>query len=190
VKIRIHRTELILFLLLLGTYGYFYQSTHHNEAARFDQMRAIVQDHELKINKYWCNTAYVIHYQKQGLDHIFPNKAPGMTLLSVVPFAAIAAGLSTFCRLGLVAGRYWHIVIYLTTVLTVSLLSALAAVAIYRVLKQMTGDSYLSILAVIGIWLGTLALPYSTLFFSHQFVAALLAITFFLLFRLRSEQGM
>ena len=190
MKIWIHRTELILFLLLWLSYGYFYQSTHHNEAARFDQMRAIVQDHVLEINKYWWNTADVIHYPKNGSDHIYPNKAPGMTLLGIVPFAAISAVLGVFYQLGLVNGGYWHLVTYLTTLFSVSLLSALAAVAIYRALRQMKADAYLSILAVIGIWLGTLAFPYSTLFFSHQFVASLLAITFFLLFRLRSSSEM
>lgn len=187
MKIRIHRTELILFLLLWLTYSYFYQSTHHNEAARFDQMRAIVQDHVLEINKYWWNTADVIHYSKSESDHIYPNKAPGMTIISVIPFAAIAAVLGALYRVGVVNGGYWHLVTYLTTLFTVGLLSALGAVAIYRVLKQMKADEYLSILAVVGIWLGTLAFPYSTLFFSHQFVASLLAIAFFLLFRLRSS---
>jgi hypothetical protein len=190
VKIGIHRTELILFLLLSLSYGYFYQSTHHNEAARFDQMRAIVQDHVLEINKYWWNTADVIHYPTNGANQIYPNKAPGMTLVSVVPFAVISAVLSGLYRLGLVNGAYWHVVTYLTTLFGVSLLSALAAVAIYRVLRQMKADPYLSILAVTGIWLGTLAFPYSTLFFSHQFVAALLAIAFVLLFQLRSSDGM
>jgi hypothetical protein len=69
------------------------------------------------------------------------------------------------------------------TVLTVSLLSAIAAVAIYRVLNSLSGDKYMSILAVLAIWLGTLAFPFSTLFFSHQLVAALLAIAFYLLFK-------
>lgn len=190
MKIRIHRTELILFLLLWLSYGYFYQSTHHNEAARFDQMRAIVQDHVLEINKYWWNTADIIHYSKSGANHVYPNKAPGMTLVGVVPFAAISAILSVFYRLGLVGGGYWHVVTYLTTWLTIGSLSAVAAVAIHRVLRMMKADAYLSILAVIGTWLGTLVFPYSTLFFSHQFAAALLAIAFFLLFQLRSDNEM
>src|ERR1700736_4419777 len=163
-----YRVELLLFLLLFATYAYFYQSIHHNEASRFDQMRAVVEKHELEINHYWWNTADIIHYPKNGSDHVYPNKAPGMTLLGIVPFAAISAVLGVFYQLGLVNGGFWHLVTYLTTLFSVSLLSALAAVAIYRALRQMKADAYLSILAVIGIWLGTLAFPYSTLFFSHQ----------------------
>ena len=66
-------------------------------------MRAIVHDRTLKINQYWWNTADIIHYRKQGADHIYPNKAPGMTLLSAVPFAAISAVLGASHRLGLVS---------------------------------------------------------------------------------------
>ena len=182
--IRTHRTELLLFLLLWMTYAYFYQSTHHNEAARFDQMRAIIQDHTLAINKYWWNSADVIHIQKNGSDHIYPNKAPGMTLLALIPFGILSFCLTVFRSLGLPEWIYWHLLTYLTTIFTVSLLSTLAAVAIYRVLKRITADSYLSALAVVAIWLGTLAFPYSTLFFSHQLAAALLAIAFYFLFEL------
>jgi len=83
---------------------------------------------------------------------------------------------------GLPAWFQWHALAYLTTIFTVSLLSAAAAVAIYRVVLRMSGSSYFSVLAVLGIWLGTLVFPFSTLFFSHQFTAALLAIAFYLLF--------
>jgi PA14 domain-containing protein len=179
-----YRTELLLFLLLWATYAYFYQSTHHNEAARFDQLRAIVDDQTLAINHYWWNSADVIHYNKDGSDHIYPNKAPGMTLLALIPFIVLSLSLSALRGLGLPPWTYWHLLTYLTTVFTVSLLSAVAAVAIYRVLKQLAGNSYLSVLAVLAVWLGTLVFPFSTLFFSHQLVAALLTIAFYLLFRL------
>jgi hypothetical protein len=40
-------------------------------------------------------------------------------------------------------------------------------------------------LVVLAIWLGTIAFPFSTLFFSHQLTAALLALAFCLIFQLR-----
>ena len=187
--IRDYPTELLLFVLLLGSYAYFYQSTHHNEAARFDQLRAIVEKQTLKINDYWWNTADVIHYQKNGADHIFPNKAPGMTLLSVAPFTIISLGLSVFRGFGFPAWAHWHTVVYLVTLLAVGALSALAGVLIYRVLTEISGKKYLPALTIVAIWLGTLAFPYSTLFFSHQFAAALLAFAFYLLFRLGHDRN-
>ncbi|MFL6514619.1 MAG: PA14 domain-containing protein [Chthoniobacterales bacterium] len=186
---KLYPVELLLFALLLGTYAYFYQSTHHNEAARFDQMRAIVEEHTLRINSHWWNTADVIHYPNNGREDIFPNKAPGMTLLGLVPYSIVSLGLAILHKVGLPQWAHWHLVVYLTTVLGVSALSALAGVLIFRVLKDVTGKTYVPALSVVGIWLGTLVFPYSTLFFSHQLAAALLVFAFYLLFRLKEETG-
>lgn len=179
-----YRTEVLLFLLLLGSYAYFYQSTQHNEAARFDQLRAIVENHTLQINQYWWNTADVIHYPKDGSDHIYPNKAPGMTLINLVPYVAVSCAVSSLTHMGFPPWAYWHTVVYLTTLLGVGTLSALAAVAIYRIAIELSGDRYFPLLIICAIWLGTLVFPYSTLFFSHAFAGSMLALAFFLLFRL------
>jgi hypothetical protein len=183
--VQTHRVELVLFVLLWGTFAYFYQSTQQNEAARFDQTRAIVQEHRLAIDDYWWNSADVIRYTKNGRDYIYPNKAPGTTLLAVPIFWVTTHLLKPFTAVGLPEWVYWHMVAYFTIILTISLLSALAAVAIYRVLIRMSGDSGFSVFAVLAIWLGTMAFPFSTLFFSHQLAAALLGIAFYLLFALR-----
>ena len=179
------RVELLLFVLLWGTFAYFYQSTQQNEAARFDQTRAIAQDHRLAIDDYWWNSADVIRYNKNGRDYIYPNKAPGTTLMAVPVFWLITHLLKPFIAIGLPEWIYWHLVTYLTIIFTVSLLSALAAIAIYRVLLRCTDDAGFSVFAVLAIWFGTMAFPFSTLFFSHQQAAALLAIAFYLLFALR-----
>jgi hypothetical protein len=44
-----HRVEFLLCILLWVSYAYFYQSTQHNKAARFDQMRALILDRTLEI---------------------------------------------------------------------------------------------------------------------------------------------
>src|SRR4051794_2376722 len=144
-------------------------------------MRAIVEHGTVEINKFWWNTADVIHYSKDGSDHIFPNKAPGMTLVGLVPYVVTANLIAFLHKLGFPGWAYWHTVVYLTTLLGVSAFSAATAVAIYRILSELSGDRYFSAIAVLGIWLGTLVFPYSTLFFSHQFAASLLALAFFLL---------
>jgi hypothetical protein len=50
-----------LFTLIWMSYAYFYQATGDNEAARLDQLRALVEDHTLKIDQYWWSSADVIH---------------------------------------------------------------------------------------------------------------------------------
>jgi hypothetical protein len=176
--------EAVLFLLLWTSYAYFYQSAKHNEAARFDQVRSLLDRRSFAIDEFAYNTADVVEVARDGIPHIYPNKAPGTTCLALVPFGFWSGLLSP---LGLSLHRHWHFVAYLTTVTTVGLLSALAGVALYGVLRRMTEDRLFSALSVVAVWLGSIAFPFSTLFFSHQLAAALLAIAFFLLFRLRRD---
>ena len=182
------RTELLLFALLFVSYAYFYQSTGTSEAVRFDQIRALVHDHTLTIDKYCFNSPDLVRYPKET-GSLYPNKAPGMTFAGAIPFALFSPILSWLQMLGLPDGVFWHLLTYLTTVFTVSVISALAAVAMYRVLLKLTDDTYFSILVVLTIWLGTLIFPYSTLFFSHLLAASLLTIAFYFVFELRPESS-
>src|SRR5213078_4137572 len=128
----------------------------------------------------------LIRYPKDT-GRLYPNKAPGMTFIAAIPFALLSAIFSPLRAVGMPEWFYWHLLTYLTTVFTVSLASAVAAVAIYRMLKKITGDRYFSAVSVLAIWLGTLVFPFSTLFYSHVAAGSLLAIAFYLLFELRSK---
>lgn len=177
------RVELLLFVLIWLTYAYFYQSTQHNGAARFDQARAIVEDGTLHIDRFTYNTADVIEYGREGeARHWYPNKAPGTTLLAVAPFWLWTKVVGAF---GVEEPLFWHIVAYLTILSTIALLSALAAVAMYAVLRRLTGSVAAPAAAVVAVWLGTICFPFSTLFFSHMQAAAQLVIAFYFLFKYR-----
>ena len=182
---RKYQIELLLLILLWTTYAYFYQSIGTNEAVRFDQMRALVQDHTLAIDTYCYNSPDQIRYPEHT-GRLYPNKAPGLTLIGAIPFALLSKLLSPLRAVGMPEWFYWHLLTYLIIVFTVSLISALSAIAIYRVLKKLTDDSYFSALIVLAIWLGTLWFPYSTLFYSHVMAGSLLAIAFYFIFELRS----
>ena len=175
---------MLLFLLLFTSYAYFYQSAKHNEAARFDQLRALVETGTLAIDEFAHNTADVVEVTRDGRRRVYPNKAPGLTLLALLPFAFWSGLLRP---LEMASHAHWHAVAYLTTVTTVGLLSALAGVAVYGVLKRLTDEALLSALSVAAVWLGSIAFPFSTLFFSHQAAAALLALAFCRIVALRQD---
>jgi hypothetical protein len=174
----------LLFLLLFASYAYFYQSAKHNEAARFDQVRALVERGTFAIDAFAHNSADVVEVVRDGRPHVYPNKAPGLTGLALLPFAFWSGLLSP---LEAASHVHWHAVAYLTTVTTVGLLSALAGVAMFGVLRRLTEDPLLSALSVAAVWLGSIAFPFSTLFFSHQAAAALLALAFCRIFALRQD---
>jgi hypothetical protein len=172
------RVKVLLFALLWLTYAYFYQSTHPNEAARFDQARAIIEQGVLYIDRYAFNTGDAVIVVSDGLRHVYPNKAPGTTILGVAPLAFWSNLLGLF---GMQEQARWHLAVYLTILTTISLISTLAAVAMYSLLVDRTGNSMFSVLTVLAIWLGTICFPFSTVFFSHMQAAAQLVFAFWLI---------
>ena len=166
------RPETALFVLALGVYAYFFQGGGWNQNVRFDLTRAIVEQHTLILDDYIVNTgdyAYVA-------PHYYSDAAPGLSVLAVPVYAAVHP-LAQGRRV-----RAWivHLGAYLATLVCVSLPSALAVAMLFRVAAELGAPAAAAVLAV--SWaLGTLALPYATLFYSHQLTASLLIISFGLL---------
>ena len=77
------RAELLLFLLLWSSYSYFYQSAQHNEAARFDQIRTLLEDRSVAIDRFAYNTADVVVVERGGVKHVYAAKAPGTGMSQV-----------------------------------------------------------------------------------------------------------
>jgi hypothetical protein len=80
------RPQLPLFLLVFGVYAYFYQAGGWNQNSRFDLTRAIVEHHTIAIDAFADNTGDKA--QREG--HWFSDKAPGLSLLAVPPYAGAA----------------------------------------------------------------------------------------------------
>jgi hypothetical protein len=186
---RICQVELWLFLLVWLSGAYFYHSPQHNENARWDQMRAILEERTLAIERYAYNTADVVELEKDGKNRVYPNKAPGTTMTGLGPFWLFKTALRPALKAKLVSeARYWHLVAYLTRIFTVGLLSALAAAFVCRLLRKLTNDALSSALAVVAAFMGSIAFPYAALFYSHQQAAAQVAIAFCLIVEFHENQ--
>jgi hypothetical protein len=173
---------LLLVLLLWPTYAYFYQAGEHNEAARLDLVRAFTQDGVLWVDTYAWNSADLIAYQRDGVQHYYSGKAPGSSMLAALPFALAAKLLRP---LALPDGVHWHAVVYATAIATVNLLSALAAAALFGACLRASGSAWAALGGVAAVWLGTILFPFSTLQFGHAQAAAFLAFAFALIHGLR-----
>ncbi len=73
--------------------------------------------------------------------------------------------------------------------MVIGLPSALAGALIYLVCKQISGSSWHAGIVTAAVALGTMSFPFSVVFFGHQLAAALLWISFYLIFRLRNQSG-
>lgn len=176
-----YKIEWLLFFLLLITYAYFYQAGQHNEAARFDQVRAIVEKWQLNIDPFAYNSADIIRYDN-GL--LYPNKAPGTSFIGV-PFFYIFKKFFSFFIFP--EWLRYHLLCYLTTIFTINLLSAFCGVCIYWFLFRISRNVPLSIFITFSYSLGTIAFPFATLYFSHQLAASLVFICFYTVFAVKDD---
>ena len=115
-----------LFLVLFISYAYFYQAGGWNQNSRFALVRAILNEHTVRIDPYQRNTGDIAFYE----GHYYSDKAPGLALAAVpvtapVRLVYIASGgdPETFDGLALLS--------WAATILTVGLLTAAAGVVVF-----------------------------------------------------------
>jgi hypothetical protein len=197
---------LVLTLILLFVYAYFFPRwADWNQNTRLNLTLAIVETGSLAIDPYHENTGDKLYYQ----GRYYSDKAPGLSFAAVpiygvmypvlnsAPVSAVLERLGSSSALestlnpeGTGANRdkiIFAVAQYVFTVLLVSLPSALLGLLLFRFLSRFTPDPWLRLFLVLAYGLGTAALPYSTVFYSHQLGAVLTFAAFFLVFRIRWE---
>jgi hypothetical protein len=161
-------------------YGYYYQEPQANGNSRLDLTFAIVQQGQLTIDSYYdaAGTNTIDRAFVNG--HYYSDKAIGTSILTVIFYAPLYLLMKlTGHQLSLL-----HIK-YILTVFVVAIPSAFAGSLVYVLCETLSGSRLRAYLATLAVALGTMALPFSAIFFGHQLAAALLFIAFFLMFNLK-----
>src|SRR5512140_1138414 len=81
------RVAAALFLVAFVAYGWFFGGGGWNQNANFDLTRAIVERGTFRIDAYRANT-YDVSF---NAGHVYANKAPGLSILACIPYAALYA---------------------------------------------------------------------------------------------------
>src|SRR3972149_1420165 len=209
------RIELMIFLILFITYSYFHQGGGWSQNSRFAQIRSIVETGQFKINNYLIYRVVNdsggkpklqrqpippdIELEQIGLiantgdlsileGRLYPNKPPGAVLAAVPAYFAI---YHVERALGIDPDDWWPLTInaYLTTVFSVSLLTALGGAAFYRISLRLFSSSptWAHAVSTMAFGLGTLILPFATMLSDHDMVAALSLFSFGLF--LKAQEG-
>ncbi|WP_428267737.1 hypothetical protein [Haliangium sp.] len=177
-----------LFALALAAYAYFYQAGGWNQNVRVDLTRALVEQRSPRIDRYHANTGdkgcrgpggRCVRARPDMDQHYYCDKAPGVSLLGVIPYAPMwaLAGSERPALSFLVAASY------LSTVVAVALPSAAAVALLYLLLAGFGVAARIRAVVALGWAFATLAWPYATLLYGHQLAAALLIAAFALLVR-------
>lgn len=168
-----------LFFLLVGIYAYFYQAGGANQNTRFDLVRSIVEEQTFRIDHYHYNT----NDKARREQHYYIDKAPGVSWLGVPVHEAIIASIGNKRPIP----RYLDVSMYLVTVFAVAIPSALAGGMLFVLVGILGLPTKARVALALAYGLGTLAFPYSTLFYGHQLAAALLLAAFVLMVRIRHQ---
>ncbi len=178
--LRAHKNAWVVFLFLVLVYAYFYHEPGYNGGSRLGLTAAIVEESRLTIDTFHQGTGFATGDKAVYNGHFYSDKAIGSSLLAVPPYAAIYWGARMF---GYRVGTW--LAAHLLTFLAIGIPSALAGALIYAVCEMISGNPLRAGVVTAAVTLGSLAFPFSLIYFGHQLAASLLWFSFFLIFRLR-----
>ena len=182
-KIRTHRKDaLVIFILLALVFAFFYQWPGWNENSRFSLIHAIVEEGSLSIDNFYSVPGTATWDVAVHDGHYYSDKAIGPAIIGSIVYFPLywLQGWTNFPDQVTA-----HIII---TFLVVGLPSAFAGSLMYILMVFVSKSRFRSYLGTLSIMLGTMAFPYSSSFFSHQFTAALLFISFFIIFFINERE--
>lgn len=167
------RVSVALFLFTAVVYGYFFGGGGWNQNAHFDLTRALVETRSVAIDRFAGNTGDVVVRE----DHIYANKAPGVSFLAVLPYEVLfrlerANGLDPGDPLLVTLNAY------LCTFLVCGLLGALIPAALYRFGLTMGSTRREALAVALLTAFATPLFAYSSVFFLHVPSAAFILLSF------------
>ncbi|KZE11507.1 MULTISPECIES: glycosyltransferase family 39 protein [Sphingomonas] len=149
-----------------------------NNAVRMFATLSLVEEGDATIDEYAALTIDKAHFG----DHYYSDKAPGITVLGI-PAVMVANAVSGQRASDFVPGfenrefnRFLKIRIRLVAITICAVLSALAAMLLYDLVRRVTRDVEAGAVAALSYGLGTTVWGWSTTIFGHAPVAALLVI--------------
>jgi hypothetical protein len=173
------RRALVIALALFICYGYFYYlGGNWNVESRNAQIVALAEDHTLAIDRFHYWTGDEAYYR----GHYYSDKMVGPSLVAVpvywvsIRLAPPRASQPLFPVM---------LSLRVANLLTNALPTALLGAFLYLFLAELGLGAGLRAWLAIAYGFGTLALPYSTALFGHQFGAVCAFASFALLWRQR-----
>lgn len=178
------RTRLLLFALVWMSCVWFGSwALNPNNATRIYAGMALVERGDARIDQYQALTI-----DKAEFDgHVYMDKAPGMTLLSL-PAMALAdkIGPIEYIPPTIYDARFEHLMtvrLRLAVAMVSAVIAALAALAMHDLGLRLTGSASGALVASLGFALGTPIWGWSTTLFGHAPVAGLFVIAVWALWR-------
>ena len=172
--LRKHGVLILIGFIYLYSFPYFPKIHSANELPRIYLTMAMVDDGAFSIGrgiKRWGPTEDI----SEANGHSYSNKAPGSSILAMPAYVllkAITGGKPTLAQC-----------MWTFRVATGVLPTMIFLLFFCRFLRPFTNNEPTLRLCIMGYALGTMAMPYSLLFFSHQLAAICIAASFMVIVR-------
>ena len=166
VPVRIRHGWLIAIAgVYLYLFPYFPRIHSANELPRVYLVKAIVEDHTFSIDRGVERYGWISDLSKWD-GHYYQNKAPGSSLLVVPVYAAVR----------LVAGEpSLAVTMWLCRIVAGVIPALLFLWLMYRFLERFTPEPEVRRLVLVAYALGSMAMTYALLYYSHQLSAVCIA---------------
>lgn len=161
---------LLLFCILLLSYSSVHQNIGWNQNSRLDFLHAIVIEHTCRIDSYQSNTCD----KSLSNGHYYSDKAPGIVFLALPAFL-VSAVILDLSDIPIDSESGWFLSSWITTIGSVSLITALGGMALFAFLCPLVGQRFAFVTSLV-LFLGAAPFPYATMLFSHAAVAGLISI--------------
>ena len=177
-----NNTSFWLVLILLLAYWWPWHRPNWNDLGRYDLIMSVVHQGTVQIDSFHTNTGDKAVYN----GHYYSDKAPGPAFLGI-PVYMVMTWVEKLTGVAQTVGDGWYELVWYAKLFgvrmaVVGLPSALFGLLLWRYyLRVRDKDSRYALALALIYSLGTLAFPYSTLFYGHAFSAVLLFSAFILL---------
>lgn len=178
------RLDLLLFLFVLLTAGYFWNGWGWNQTARYDAVWAFVEpgpnQGTVRIDDFLVDPEEGVNTgdwarNPEHSEHYYANKAPGTTLLGIPAYAVLYHG-ERLVGIDPLSIRSVLVNAYLLHLWVTVLPLALSAL-FFRRLVATLGCSHRTVVGLtVLLYAGTLMLPFSTMMWAHTTAAAFLVM--------------
>ena len=176
------RMAAVLAVLLVASYGYFYEGGGWNQNTRFDLVRAILERQTLSIDAYHENTG---DKARVG-DHYYMDKAPGASLVAL-PAAALVRTLQKIVGADVTSTPSIVALSYASTVGAAALPGVVAVVCVFLVALSVTTDRSAALFAALVCGVSTPFWAYATILYGHTLAAGCLMLGFVCALRIGAE---
>lgn len=176
------KIRIFLFCFLVFCYSFIWHKPNWNDLGRYDLIMAISEQGTVHIDTFQSNTGDKAIFN----GHYYSDKAPGPAFLGVPVYWILSRiqNLMVDPQNHIANVLWWGFKMQVVRILVIAIPSAFLGVLLFTFLSSIPIPQSYALWLTLGFSLGTMAFPYSTLFYGHQFAAVCLFTAFIPLYSL------